>query len=96
MSALVFYLANRSCSKFKFELEPKEFEFLKVWIMEKLFSISLWPWAGILAEAQPAKASFLSHAQPLMAQPQADSTQPASTADQSDRRVQTREANLTQ
>jgi hypothetical protein len=29
MSAPVFYFANRSCLKFKFEFESKEFKFLK-------------------------------------------------------------------
>jgi hypothetical protein len=29
MSAPVFYFANKSCSKFKFEFESKEFKFLK-------------------------------------------------------------------
>jgi hypothetical protein len=32
--------------------------------MEKLLSIFLWPWAGILAEAQLASAFLLSRARP--------------------------------
>jgi hypothetical protein len=40
MSALVFYFVNRSHSKFKFDLNNG-----------KLFSILLWPWARILAQA---------------------------------------------
>jgi hypothetical protein len=30
--------------------------------MEKLLSVFFWPWAGILAEAQPASISLLSRA----------------------------------
>jgi hypothetical protein len=47
--------------------------------MEKLFSIFLWPWAEILAEAQPASAF------PLLRV--AHSTQPARVAGRSGRRV---------
>jgi hypothetical protein len=60
--------------------------------MEKIFSMSLWPWARILAEAQPASASFLSHVRSLMAQPPAHSVD---TVNRSDRQVRTREANPT-
>jgi hypothetical protein len=56
MSALVFYFANRSHLKFKFE--SKEFKFLKDLINGKaIFYFPLiWPWFRILAEAQPPGA----------------------------------------
>jgi hypothetical protein len=43
MSALVFYFANRSCSKFKFEFESKEFKFLKEFNNEKAIFHFPWP-----------------------------------------------------
>jgi hypothetical protein len=53
--------------------------------MEKLFSILLWQWAGILAEAQPASVVPPSRV--------AHSAQLANVAGQSSRQVRTRSAN---
>jgi hypothetical protein len=60
---LYFILRIGIIQKLKLEFESKVFKFLK------LFSIFLWPWVRILAEAQPASAfplSCMSHsAQPV-------------------------------